>query len=186
MVPSSTWGPSGGVEAVATAINNRGQIAGWRFGPDGRYHAFLTSLGGYAPQDLGGLGANTNIYAHAVNNLGDIVGSSGVLDNTGIEQSHAFLYTGGEMHDLGALGGAFSYAYGINDFGQIVGWSQLADENSQHALNGQMHDLNDLLSVAASGWTITGANGINDRSQLVANASNSEGILHAVLLSPRY
>ena len=35
-------GTFGGVEAVATAINNRGQIAGWFFGTDGRYHAFLT------------------------------------------------------------------------------------------------------------------------------------------------
>src|SRR5438132_9434160 len=46
-------GTFGGVEAVATAINNRGQIAGWRFGADGRYHAFLTQPGGYPPQDLG-------------------------------------------------------------------------------------------------------------------------------------
>jgi probable HAF family extracellular repeat protein len=183
-------GTFGGVEAVATAINNRGQIAGWFFGTDGRYHAFLTSPGGYAAQDLGSLGANTNTYAYAVNDLGDIVGSSGVLDNAGIEQSHAFLYTGGQMHDLGTLGGAFSYAYGINDFGQIVGWSELADGNGQHAfvyLKGQMLDLNDLLSATPSGWTVTGANGINERSQIIANALSSDGtILHAVLLSPRF
>ena len=183
-------GTFGGVEAVATAINNRGQIAGWFFGTDGRYHAFLTGPGGDAPRDLGSLGANTNTYAYAVNNLGDIVGSSGVLDNAGIEQSHAFLYTGGQMRDLGTLGGAFSYAYGINDLGQIVGWSQLAEESSLHAfvyLKGQMRDLNDLLSTAAPGWTITAANGINDRSEIVANALSSDGtIIHAVLLSPRY
>jgi probable HAF family extracellular repeat protein len=182
-------GTFGGVEAVATAINNRGQIAGWSFGTDGRYHAFLTGPGGSAPQDLGSLGANTNSYAYALNNLGDIVGSSGVLDNAGIEQSHGFLYTGGQMHDLGTLGGAFSYAYGINDFGQIVGWSQLSD-GSSHAfvyLNGQMRDLNDLLSAPSPGWTINAANGINDRSQIVANALSSDGtILHAVLLNPRY
>jgi probable HAF family extracellular repeat protein len=183
-------GTFGGVEAVATAINNRGQIVGWRFGTDGRYHAFLTGPGGYAFQDLGSLGANTNTYAYAVNNLGDIVGSSGVLDNAGVEQSHAFFYSGGQMRDLGTLGGAFSYAFGINDFGQIVGWSQLADGTSQHAfvyLKGQMRDLNDLLSAAPPGWTITGANGINDRSQIAANALSSDGmILHAMLLSPRY
>jgi probable HAF family extracellular repeat protein len=180
-------GTFGGVEAVATTINNRGQIAGWLFGTDGRYHAFLTAPGGYAPQDLGSLGANTNTYAYAVNNLGDIVGSSGVLDNAGIEQSHAFLYTRGQLRDLGTLGGAFSYAYGINDLDQIVGWSELAD-GSQHAfvyLKGEMRDLNDLLSAAPPGWTITAADGINDRSQIVANALNSDGtILHAVLLSP--
>jgi probable HAF family extracellular repeat protein len=183
-------GTFGGVEAVATAINNRGQIAGWLFGTDRRYHAFLTGPGGYASQDLGSLGANTNTYAYAVNNLGDIVGSSGVLDNAGIEQSHAFLYTRGLLRDLGTLGGAFSYAYGVNDFGQIVGWSELADGNSSHAfvyLGGQMRDLNDLLSVTTPGWTVTSANGINDRSQIVANALSSDGtILHAVLLNPRY
>jgi probable HAF family extracellular repeat protein len=183
-------GTFGGAEAVATAINNRGQIAGWSFGTDGRYHAFLTSPGGSASQDLGSLGANTNTYAYGVNNLGDVVGSSGVLDNAGIEQSHAFFYTGGQMHDLGTLGGAVSYAYGINDFGQIVGWSELADGKSSHAfvyVDGQMRDLNDLLNAAAPGWAITAANGINDRSQIVANALSSDGtIIHAVLLSPRY
>jgi probable HAF family extracellular repeat protein len=135
------------------------------------------------------LGANTNTYAYAANNIGDIVGSSGVLDNAGIEQSHAFLYTGGQLRDLGTLGGAFSYAYGINDLGQIVGWSELPDGNSNHAfvyLDGQMRDLNDLLNAAAPGWAITGANGINNRSQIVANALSSDGTIHAVLLNPRY
>jgi probable HAF family extracellular repeat protein len=149
----------------------------------------LNGPGGYAQQNLGGLGAITNTYAYAVNNRGDIVGSSGVLDNAGIEQSRAFFYTGGQMRDLGTLGGAFSYAYGINDFSQIVGWSQLGD-GSSHAfvyLKGQMRDLHDLLSAAPSGWTIAAANGINDRGQIVANALSSDGtILHAVLLSPRY
>jgi probable HAF family extracellular repeat protein len=182
-------GTYGGVEAVATAINNRGQIAGWLFGTDGRYHAFLAPPGGNRSQDLGSLGANTNTYAYALNNLGDIVGSSGVLDNAGIEQSHAFLYTGGQLRDLGTLGGAFSYAQGINDLDQIVGWSQLADGKSQHAfvyLDSQMRDLNDLLSAATPGWTVASASGINDRSQIVANILSSDGTVHAALLSPRY
>ena len=133
------------------------------------------------------MGPNTNAYASAVNNLGEVVGSSGVLDSAGIEQSHAFLYSGGEMGDLGTLGGAFSYAYGVNDLGQVVGWSQLAGGSSAHGfmyLQGQMRDLNDLLSLAASGWTVTEAHSINDRSQIVANASSSDGTIHAVLLNP--
>ena len=36
-------------------------------------------------------------------------------------RSHAFLYMGGQMFDLGTLGGAESYGYRINDLGIVVG-----------------------------------------------------------------
>jgi probable HAF family extracellular repeat protein len=154
--PDSTvvvLGTFGGTEAVATQINDRGEIVGWFFGVDSRYHAFLTQQSGGASQDLGSLDTSTNTYAYAVNNLGDIVGSSGVLDSSGTEQSHAFFYATGELRDLGTLGGASSYAYGINDLGQIVGYSELAGGSTLHAfiyLEGQMRDLNDLIRPATT------------------------------------
>jgi len=66
------------------------------------------------PIDLGTLGGTWS-HAAAVNNRGQVVGSSALAGST---ESRAFLWEDGVMHDLG---GRFSAASGINDRGQIVG-----------------------------------------------------------------
>ena len=82
--------------------------------------------------DLGTLpGAGTgNSYGYSINDGGQIVGSSSSADG-----SHAFLYSGGTMTDLGTLpGDAESTAFGINNSGQVVGSSYGgSDENDFHA-----------------------------------------------------
>ena len=73
---------------------------------------------GYSITDLGTLGG-TSSEAAAVNNPGDVVGSS----TTAAGVSHAFLYRNGLMFDLGTLpGGSASQATAINDRGDIVGY----------------------------------------------------------------
>src|SRR5690242_4062888 len=74
-------------------------------------------------QDLGNLGGG---YADAlgINNLGQVVGFSGLPDGS----RHAFLWTATSgMQDLGTLGGNTSGAIGINDAGQVVGFAYLPD-----------------------------------------------------------
>ena len=168
-------GTFGALQAVPMAINDRGQIAGWTNEID-RIRAFLLQPGSRTPQDLGSLGPDTFARATSINNLGQVVGHSG-LTNSDPFPSHAFLYSEGRMRDLGTMGGITSTALGINNLGQIVGWSTLASSESvEHAfviIGGQMRDLNKLLSPTVTGWVILIATDINDRGEIVALASHN-------------
>ena len=82
----------------------------------------------YSVTDLGTVGGpnaeeGTNSYAYGINASGQVVGTSFISANN---VTHAFLYSGGTMQDLGTLGGRQSYAYGINASGQVVGYQNLA------------------------------------------------------------
>lgn len=105
-----------GDRSVGYAINNAGQVTGdvtdgtSVFIPS---RAFIYTNG--QMQTLGTLGGYQS-YERAINNAGQVVGSSTVLES--YTPVHAFLYSNGQMADLGTLGGPESSADGINDAGQ--------------------------------------------------------------------
>jgi probable HAF family extracellular repeat protein len=118
----------------ATCINNTGEVAGQSTIPSPAFyenvavHAFL--YGGGKMRDLGTLGNaaySINHYsaASSINDRGQVVGESDIPP--GSFYNHAFLYSGGTMRDLGALGSdpstTYSSASCINDHAQIVGSS---------------------------------------------------------------
>src|SRR3982751_4757094 len=76
-------------------------------------------------------------FGYGINNAGQVTGNDGWLD------VHAFLYSNGQMTDLGTLGGSGSSGgYGINDAGQVVGGSDTSTD-ARHAFlytDGQMTD----------------------------------------------
>lgn len=157
-------GTLGGATASPNAINNSELVVGSSYTPSGAVHAFLYSYGTGIMQDLGTLyPADAGSSATAVNDLGQIVGTSG---------THGFLYNG-KMIDLGSLGGTSVVPKAINRFGQIVGNALLADGTTRHAFlyaNGAMVDLNSQID-SALGITLTDAVGINDSGVIAANGA---------------
>ncbi|HXE52699.1 MAG TPA: DUF3466 family protein, partial [Tepidisphaeraceae bacterium] len=143
----------GGADSQASGINDSGQIVG----KNG--DAFLYSGG--IMQSIGNLPGGNTSFAYAINNSGQVAGDSLTSDPS---ITHAFLYSNGQMQDLGTLGGSQSNAFALNNVGQIVGQAYNSDGVSHAFLwsNGQMQDLGALWNRAASA-----AKGINDSGQVV-------------------
>jgi probable HAF family extracellular repeat protein len=152
--------PPGTSASSATAINDRGQVAGISSG-GASFGSFLWQDGQFTD-----LGAGADSGALGLNDRGQVVG----FETVGISR-HAFLWEQGVLHDLGNFGFFTADADDINNRGQVVG-------GHDHAFlweNGVEHDLGTL------GGFFSGASAINDRGQVVGTSVTSEPRLHAFL-----
>jgi probable HAF family extracellular repeat protein len=126
-------GTLGGNDGNAYGINQRGQVVGLSrlAGTCCTVRAFLYENG--AMRDLGTLGGSSDSHAYGINAAGVIVGNATIV---GDRFYHAFVYTGGVMHDLNDLiptgtGIVLGEATAINDRGQIVANGSIG--NASHA-----------------------------------------------------
>jgi probable HAF family extracellular repeat protein len=168
--------PLAGNHCQAFAINASGVIAGkTNINATAAEHAAIYANGAWT--DIGSLGGSS--FATAINSKGHVAGSSGFA--TGMAY-RGFLYKDGAMVDLGSLPGGLdtSFATALNDADQVVGYSGSAAFLSE---NGVMTDLNTLIP-SDSGFTLEYANGIDNAGRIVGYGTNSEGHLHAFLLTP--
>jgi probable HAF family extracellular repeat protein len=177
-----------GTQATASAMNNRGQVAGSsNLADDFTLHAFLWDQGKLT--DFGTLGG-VFVEVIGLNEGGELVGKS---DLTGSPTPfcsslcHAFLAKNGSMIDLGSQDGdPCSAAISINARSQIVGFSDDCALNNPHAFlweNGHMIDLNAFVP-SYSALTLTQAALINDRGEIAAQGILPNGDQRAVLLIP--
>jgi probable HAF family extracellular repeat protein len=134
------------------------------------FHAFLYSGG--QTLDLGTFPGGIQAFASAINDAGQVVGTSDgtivISKKTTQHFSHAFLYANGKMVDLGTPAGTTaSQATAINGNGQIVGVIFFSSEPTHAALysNGVWTDLG-----AFPGASSTQATGINSLGQIVGTA----------------
>ena len=166
-INSASLFPAG---TYAYGINKSGQVVGQGLVTSSNFHAFLYSGGQMI--DLGTLPGGSQASANAINDVGQVVGTSdGVIvtsKKTTQYISDAFLYANGQLIDLGTPAGSYaSQANAINSSGQIVGVIYISGLPSHAALysNGVWTDLG-----AFPGASGTKATGINSVGQIVGTA----------------
>jgi probable HAF family extracellular repeat protein len=197
------WGPfpgqvrelpplPGDTVTAATAVNDRGQVAGISgicddaVGKFSAIHAVVWDRG--LPRDLGNIGGAAWNTSMAINPQGDVAGFGNVTMNpAGDFDGHAFLWTRlGGIRDLGTLpGDVFSQAYGINAWRQVVGRSCDADFNCRAFLwqDGVMTELKQL--VPGYQGTLTIAADIDDLGRISGQAADpATGTLVAFVATP--
>jgi probable HAF family extracellular repeat protein len=141
--------------AVAMDINSSGVVVGRLSQPGGQFACRWDVNGLTLLPSLGGIIST----AQAINDAGDIVGQSYVVDFT---PGHGFLYRGGVIHDLGSGEGEGSNAFDINNRGEIVGYVDYPDPNGSHTAvrhvmyytNGRMIDIGTLGGPSGSAIAI--------------------------------
>ena len=185
----------GGSNAAAFDINSRGQISG--FAENGKNDS--TCLSGGTPfqvirfeaviwgpdgeiRELSPLKGDTVGFAFAINDAGQVVGSSGLCSNTSIPPGpsgpHAVLWDkDGSVTDLGNLGGAFNVPSAINNRGQVVGGAASALDGTIHAFLGSKGKPMQDLGAFPGAFVTTAAccKSINDRGEVVGFAIDPSG-----------
>ena len=180
----------GGHESQAFAINDRGQVAG--FGNNGiadpvsffqwgtETRSFIWQRG--VMQDIGTLGGPDTVMTE-LNARGQIAGDSytNATPNptTGVPTTDPFLWTRGQMRDLGTLGGTQSVTNWLNSRGEVVGQSNLAGNQASHPYLWDGRRLRDLGTL---GGDIGAANYINEGGDVVGfMATTGDATAHAFL-----
>ncbi len=187
-------GTFGGNTGWATAVNNKGKVAGYAtnlipedpdvasfmngFYPAGQQvRAFLWN--GCALRDLGTLGGN-DAAAQAINEKGMVAGLSytgtEINDTTGLPTVHPFVWRNGTMQDLGSLGGTLStpasFAFGpfgksLNARGEVAGTSTLPGDETWHAF---VWSKNQMTEIGTFGGDNSEAFFMSDKGQVLGRA----------------
>lgn len=115
-------GSLGGGLTWPTAINNRDQAVGMASLPNGKWHAFMYINNGML--DLGALPGHSQSIATAINDGGEVVGTSGP-ELTPSASTRGFHYNASGMKDLNAninpsSGWTIVAAHGINASGHVA------------------------------------------------------------------
>jgi len=156
--------------------------------------------------DLGTLGGSSS-GANAINNKGQVVGGAlnAIPDPFGstfnqqfifetlpfyffpvTTQSHAFLWQGGKMQDLGTLGGPDSLAWFVNESGQVAGQSTIdsipSPTTGVPTVDVFFWDHGKMVDIGNLGGTFSFAAGLNNCGQ-ITGTMNLPGdlIYHAFL-----
>jgi probable HAF family extracellular repeat protein len=175
----------GGNNSQATVMNNRSQVAGTAEtnqrdgscaslspGQVFRFEAVVWQANGQI-QQLRPPGSDTVGFTLGMNDLGQVVGSSGICANTSLAPllhgPHAVLWENGTPRDLGSLspGSMFNVAVTLNNRGEVVGGSKLASGDLHTFLWTRATGMHDLGVIDTDLGSAPGTAGINNSGQVV-------------------
>ncbi|MEK8033303.1 hypothetical protein AACH06_20985 [Ideonella sp. DXS29W] len=176
----------GGTRSGANGVNDAGDVVGFASLATGMNHAFLYRDG--QMRDLGVLRSGKFSTAFAVNNLGQVVGSSDTGQNK--PSTVAFIYDQqGGMRELPLLKGWRQMsASAINDAGWVVGTAVSSSGNLGFVFDGHgSFDLNLAMSEKdRKHWRIYHANDINSKGQILVEAQDKKkGDYRVLVLTPQ-
>jgi probable HAF family extracellular repeat protein len=172
-----------GENAIASGINDAGQVVGSSFTSGAISHSFITNPSGVGITDLGSLGV-LGSEANGINNAGQVVGTTSQTSG----QLGAFI-TGPDgvgMRAIGKLeGDTESSAWGINNSGQVVGLSVLNTTSVQsfHAFITGPNGVG-MRALGTLGGGSSGPQDINDAGQVVGDSVTAEGRHRAFITGP--
>jgi len=162
-------------DTIALGINNKGIIVGGDgpslggstlgFARIGKIFKTIAPSGGYL-----------NVYAEAINNVGEVVGLT-------VGPATAFIYKNGKFQTFSVAGAVTTYVSGVNDSGIIVG-SYDQCSLSTCGLHGYTM-LNDKYEfVDYPGALSTAVDGVNNAGQLVGSYTLDNQVWHGFVTSP--
>lgn len=149
----------GGNNGNANQINNRGQIVGntenTTFDPTCSIPALeqkpVVWRYGKIEQELPIPSGDTDGLATGINDLGEVIGSSGNCADINL---HGLLWQNGTFTDLGSLGGSqYTLPQTITNRGQVVGLSNLPGDTATHGFLWQEGVMTDLGTLAGDSFS---------------------------------
>jgi probable HAF family extracellular repeat protein len=169
-------GNLGGVSTYGTAINASGQVAGWGdTDAAGAVHRHAFLFGNGVLTNLGTLAGGTQSFAYAINDAGQVAGSSNAA---GVPQLHAVVFSANGATDLTpTTGGTISNAYGINRHGDVVGSTNRTGVSRAYFLGSGSGIALDLGTL---GGALSQAYGVNASGHVTGHAHVASADAHAI------
>jgi uncharacterized membrane protein len=176
---------------VPLGFNKSNQAAGYVSNSTiGQHATFWNNDGSHSIVDLGVFEYDWSSLALAINDLGQVVGSSHPPFG-----SRPVLWDNDAAHTAIELpllpGDNYGSAHIINNDGTIVGFSAASEAGTWNVspsrqviwIGGQVYDFISILDESASGWTFGEMMSINNKGQMVG-AGFHNGVPRAMILSP--